>query len=261
MTEPILLSVEDGLARLTLNRPERLNAFDASMAAAWTRVVRDVVRRDDIGAVLLTGAGTSFCAGGDVAAMATTMSDGGEIAQLATTINRGITALTASDKPVVAAIHGATAGGGLGIMLATDYVVAGRSSRVGSRYANVGLTPDLSVTAHLARAVGERRALQLVLSDLMLTADEALRWGLVAEVVDDDDVVTRAEQVAAVWLNGATKAYGRAKQLIRQSPFNSFDVQLEQEARVIGESFDTSEAKRRIAAFAEASSRKRGGKP
>lgn len=257
MTEPILLSVEDGLARLTLNRPQRLNAFDASMAAAWDRVVQDVVGRDDVGAVLLTGAGPSFCAGGDVAAMATAMSGGGEIAKLATTINRGITALTASDKPVVAAIHGATAGGGLGIMLASDYAVAGRTSRIGSRYANMGLTPDLSVTAHLARAVGERRALQLVLSDLMLTADDALRWGLVAEVVDDDDVLVRAEQIAATWLGGATTAYGRAKQLIRQSPFNSFEAQLDEEARAIGESFDTAEAKRRIAAFADSSSRKR----
>ena len=256
LTEPILLSIDDGLARITLNRPHRLNAFNAELAEAWREVTVSVAGRDDVGAILLHGAGSSFCAGGDVAEMAATMSGGVQVEELARTINEGILALTESATPVVVALHGATAGGGLGIMLCSDYAVAASSARIGSRYANMALTPDLSVTAHLARAVGERRALQLVLSDLMLSADDALRWGLVAEVVADDAALTRAEEVARSWLAGASRAYGQAKRLVRAAPSRTLAQQLSAEAVAIGRSFDTVEARRRIAAFVEASQRR-----
>lgn len=259
MTEPILLTVHDGLAHITLNRPHRLNAFDVDLAHAWRRVTADVTTRSDVGAVLLSGAGSSFCAGGDVADMAAVLSGGEEVAELARTINAGLRALTESAVPVAAALHGATAGGGLGILLSTDYAVAGSSARIGSRYANMGLTPDLSVTAHLSRAVGERRALQLALTDRMLTADEALAWGLVAEVVPDDDVLARAEAVARSWLVGATGAYGEAKRLLRSSASRSVAEQLEEEAVTIGRSFDTDDARHRITAFVEASRRRKQG--
>lgn len=249
MTEPILLSVDNGLARITLNRPERLNAFNAAMSQAWGRVIEEVLDRDDVGAVLLNGSGPAFCAGGDVAEMATSSPDGAQLEALAQHINRGIVALTTSTVPVVLAAHGATAGGGLGIFLCSDYAVVGRSARVGSRYAAMGLTPDLSVTAQLALAVGQRRALQLVLSDRMLSAEEALSWGLAAEVVDDDEVLTRAEQVARSWLEGATGAFGKAKWLVRRAPEQPFADQLDAEARTIGESFATPEAQARIRAF------------
>lgn len=166
MSAPILLSVDDGLATLTLNRPERLNAFNADMARAWERVTIEVTGRGDVGAIVLAGAGSSFCAG------------------------------------------------------------------------------------------GERRALQLVLTDRLLSAREALEWGLVAEVVDDDAVLARVEEVARSWLDGATRAYGQAKRLIRSSPSRSVADQLEVEARTIGESFDTDDDKQRIAAFVEASRRR-----
>ena len=252
MPDPILLSVDDGLARVTLNRPARLNAFDADLAGAWESVTTDVTSRDDVGAILLSGAGPAFCAGGDVVAMATTMGSPSDLEALAHAIHRGIRALTESAVPVVAAVHGAVAGGGLGILLSSDYAVAAAGARIGSRYANVGLTPDLSVSAHLTRAVGERRALQLVLSDRMLTADEALDWGLVAEVVPDDALLARAEAVARTWLDGATAAYGQAKRLVRSAPSRSFAEQLDEEARTIAASFGTPEAQTRIAAFLRA---------
>lgn len=257
---PIQLAVEDGLARITLNRPERLNAFNADLSQAWEKAALEVTSRGDVGAILLTGNGPAFCAGGDVAEMATGMGSGEQLTDLARTINNGIRALTQSAIPVVAAAQGATAGGGLGILLCSDYAVAGANSRFGSRYANIGLTPDLSVTAHLARAVGERRALQLLLTDHMLSADEALHWGLVAEVVADADILARAEKVARSWLDGATGAYGRAKQLLRSAPGRPFSDQLEAEALGIGDSFDTDDAQARIRAFIEASLRRQRDK-
>jgi len=263
MTAAILLQVDEGLARLTLNRPERLNAFNSDLAFAWRDATAEATSRDDVRAILVDAAGPAFCAGGDVLEMATTMGDGAPLTELAGVINSGIRALTESSIPVVAAAHGTTAGGGLGILLSTDYAVVGSRSKLGSLYANIGLTPDLSVSAHLADAVGQRRALQLVLQDRLLTAEEALEWGLVAEVVSGADaadevdrVRQRAEEVARFWLAGAAGAYGQAKRLVRSQPARSFEEQLAEEARSIGAAFDTEDAKARVAAFAAASAKK-----
>lgn len=257
MSDEILLSIENGLARLTLNRPDRLNAFNAGLAEAWAATTAEATSRDDVGAILIDAAGPAFCAGGDVRDMAATMSGGADIQRLAHVINAGIRTLTESAIPVVAAAHGTTAGGGLGILLCSDYAIVGADSRIGSLYANIGLTPDLSVSAQLARAVGERRALQLVLQDRLLSADEALQWGLVAEVAGGEDAASiaasvkqRAEEVARFWLAGAAGAYGQAKRLVRSQPSRSFAEQLEEEARTIGAAFDTDQARTRIAAFA-----------
>lgn len=269
MTDPLLLTIDEGLARLTLNRPASLNAFDAAMAHAWRDATAEAVAREDVGAIMIEASGRAFCAGGDVLAMSTGMAGGHEITSLAHVINAGILSLTTSAIPVVAAAHGTTAGGGLGILMCSDYAVVGASSKIGSRYANIGLTPDLSVTAQLARAVGERRALQLLLQDRMLSAEEAVDWGLVAEAVagpasdsgsdpdaEADAVRRRAEQVARSWLDGAAGAYGQAKRLLRSQPSRSFDEQLSVEADAIGAAFDTPDAQARIAGFA-AASRKR----
>jgi 2-(1,2-epoxy-1,2-dihydrophenyl)acetyl-CoA isomerase len=269
MTEsPILLSVEDGLARLTLNRPTRLNAFNAELAHAWAEVTVEATSRDDVGAIVLDAAGPAFCAGGDVLDMAQTMGSGSQIEELAGVINRGIRALTESSVPVVAAAHGTTAGGGLGILMCSDYAIIGADSRIGSLYANIGLTPDLSVSAQLAHAVGQRRALQLVLQDRLLTAREALQWGLVAEVVEGEDaastaaaVKARADEVARFWLSNAYGAYGQAKRLVRSQPARSFEEQLAEEARSIGAAFETPDAKARVAAFAAASTRRSPSTP
>lgn len=249
MSDPILFSVDQGLARITLNRPERLNAFDASMAHAWVAATTEATSRDDVGAILVDAAGPAFCAGGDVRAMAD-MGSGTAITELAEVINGGILALTESSVPVAVAAHGTTAGGGLGILLSGDYAVVGEGSRIGSLYASMGLTPDLSVSAQLARAVGERRALQLVLQARMLSAAEAVEWGLVAEAVPDAEVGARAEAVARLWLDNAAAAYGQAKRLVRDAAFRPFGEQLSVEAQTIGAAFDTPEAQALVTGFA-----------
>ena len=249
MTDPILCEVADGIARITLNRPDRLNAFDVEAAGEWTRIATEVVARDDVRVVLLAGSGRAFCAGGDVRSMTEQGFDGGSLTELAGLINRGQLALLESSIPVVAAAHGSTAGGGLGILLTSDYAVVGRSSKIGCIYARVGLTPDLTVSALLARAVGERRALQLVVSDRMLSAQEALDWGLVAEVVDDDEVPARAEAVARAIADHAPGARGEAKRLVRSGGERSLAESLEDEARTIGRAIGTPDAQTLIAAF------------
>lgn len=273
MSDAVLFTVDEGLARLTLNRPARLNAFNADLAHAWRDATAEAVGRDDVRAILIDGAGPAFCAGGDVIDMASEMGSGADITALARVINEGITSLTSSTVPVVAAAHGTTAGGGLGILLCSDYAVVGAHSKLGSLYANIGLTPDLSVSAQLARAVGERRALQLVLQNRLLSAAEAQEWGLVAEVVgsptgsgaqpdavaEADAVRARAEEVARFWLAGAAGAYGQAKRLVRDQPSRSFAEQLEAEALSIGASFDTDDAKALVHRFAAASAARVAG--
>lgn len=263
MNDAILFSVDEGMARLTLNRPARLNAFNSDLAHAWRDATAEATSRADVKAILIDAAGPAFCAGGDVIEMATAGGDAMDITALAEVINAGIRSLTESSVPVVAAAHGTTAGGGLGILLSSDYAVVGSRSRLGSLYANIGLTPDLSVSAQLARAVGQRRALQLVLQDRLLSAQEAVEWGLVAEAITGEDgaseaalVRARGEEIARFWLAGAADAYGQAKRLVRSQPERTFVEQLSEEARSIGAAMATQEAQARIAAFAAAPAKK-----
>ncbi|MGA0566983.1 enoyl-CoA hydratase/isomerase family protein [Rathayibacter sp. KR2-224] len=255
MSDTILFEVSDGLAHLTLNRPERLNAIDGDAAHRWRDLAREVAERDDIRAVLFDASGPAFCAGGDVAAMASTGGGGQVVGGLADVIHEGHRIFDETPKPIVAAVQGAVAGGGLGFMLVADYVVAGEAAFFVSKYADIGLTPDCGVSTLLPQAVGVRRALQLLLTDRSLTAVEGLEWGLVAEVVPDDALTARARAVAEHWLTGAGGAYGQAKRLVRASVGRSYADGLDDEARTIGAAFDTEDARTRVAAFAARSAR------
>jgi 2-(1,2-epoxy-1,2-dihydrophenyl)acetyl-CoA isomerase len=256
MSDSILVRIDGPLARITLNRPASLNAMDADMAARW-RDAAAAATAPGIGAIVLDAAGPAFCAGGDVVAMSGFAAGGADITALAGVINTGIRALVESSVPVVAAVQGAVAGGGLGLMLAADYIVASEKARFVSRYANIGLTPDLGVSTLLPAAIGQRRALQLLLQDRMLDAAEALEWGLVAELAAPDAVAARAEEVARFWLDGATAAFGQAKRLVRSGAGRTFAENLSDEAATIGRAFDTPDAKARVAGFAAASAKSR----
>ncbi|MFT4051164.1 MAG: enoyl-CoA hydratase/isomerase family protein [Microbacterium sp.] len=251
MTDPILYTREGALARLTFNRPASLNAMGFEMGRRWRDLAHEVTADETVGAVLIDAAGPAFCAGGDVIEMATSGASGAAVTAMAEIIHDGIRALVSSDKPVVAAVQGAVAGGGLGLMLTADYVVAGPGAKFVSRYANIGLTPDLGVSTLLPAAIGQTRALRLLLQDETIDAGTALDWGLIAEVADDPG--RRAEEIAAFWLAGATAAFGQAKRLIRAGARRAFAENLDDEARTIGASFDTPEARSRVAAFAAAS--------
>jgi 2-(1,2-epoxy-1,2-dihydrophenyl)acetyl-CoA isomerase len=257
MSESILVTRDGALARVTFNRPAFLNAMGFEMGRRWRDVAHELTSDDSVGAVILDAAGPAFCAGGDVLEMATSGAAGSEVTDAAHTIHDGIRTFVESDKPIVAAVQGAVAGGGLGLMLTADYIVASEQSRFVSKYANIGLTPDLGVSTLLPAAVGQRRALQLLLQDLTIDAATALDWGLVTEVVPAADVAARAEAVARFWLDNATGAFGQAKRLVRTGAGRSFAENLDDEAASIGARFDTDEARARVAAFAAASAKSR----
>ena len=254
--EAILFEVSDGLARITLNRPARLNAVDPDAIGRCQAIAHEVAERDDIGAVLFDATGRAFCAGGDVLAMSQLAAGEPDasavITGLADRIHDGHRILRESSKPIVAAVQGPVAGGGLGFMLVADIIVASERATFASRYADVGLTPDCGVSTLLPEAVGTRRALELTLTSCTLTADEALEWGLVAEVVAHDALAARAREIADSWLRGATGAYGQAKRLVRSGLTRSFQEALDDEARTIGAAFVTPAAQAGVAAFAAA---------
>lgn len=255
MSESILLRVEGGLARVTFNRPAFLNAMDFEMGERWREVARAVTEDAAVGAVILDAAGPAFCAGGDVIAMATSGASGSEVTATAHVIHEGIRTFVQSDKPIVAAVQGAVAGGGLGLMLTADYVVASDAAKFVSKYANIGLTPDLGVSTLLPAAIGQRRALQLLLQDRTIDAATALDWGLVAEVVPGAEVAPRAEAVARFWLENSTAAFGQAKRLVRTGAGRTLAENLADEAASIGARFDTDDSRARVAAFASASAK------
>jgi 2-(1,2-epoxy-1,2-dihydrophenyl)acetyl-CoA isomerase len=257
VTDSILLHVEGGLARVTFNRPAFLNAMDFEMGGRWRDIAHAVTEDPAVGAVILDAAGPAFCAGGDVVAMATSGAAGSDVTATAHVIHDGIRTFALSDKPIVAAVQGAVAGGGLGLMLSADYIVAADSAKFVSKYANIGLTPDLGVSTLLPAAIGQRRALQLLLQDTTIDAATALDWGLVAEVLPRDGVGARAEAIARFWLAGATAAFGQAKRLVRLGADRSFAENLDDEARSIGARFETDESRARVAAFAAASAKSR----
>jgi 2-(1,2-epoxy-1,2-dihydrophenyl)acetyl-CoA isomerase len=245
----ILFDVRDGLAHVTLNRPARLNAVDPEAIARWQELAHEIAERDDIGAVLFDANGRAFCAGGDVVAMSelAAKSDdaapGETVRRLADRIHDGHRTLRESTKPIVAAVQGAVAGGGLGYMLVADVVIASERATFASRYSDIGLTPDCGVSTLLPEAVGVRRALELT-----------LEWGLVAEVVPPDALHARAHEVASGWLAGATAAFRQTKRLMHAGLGRRFQDALDDEARTIGAAFETPYAQRAIAAFAAAAS-------
>ena len=251
MSDSILYTRDGALARLTFNRPASLNAMGFEMGRRWRDLAHEVTADDTVGAVLLDAVGPAFCAGGDVIEMATSGAKGADVTDMAHVIHEGIRTFAASDKPIVAAVLGAVAGGGLGLMLTADYVVASPRAKFVSRYANIGLTPDLSVSTLLPAAIGQTRALRLLLQDETIDAQTALDWGLVTELAADPGA--RAAEVAAFWLANATAAFGQAKRLVRAGADRTFADNLDDEARTIGARFDTPESQARVAAFAAAS--------
>lgn len=261
MAAKIQLTIDSGIAHLVFANPDKRNAIDFDAGQQYRDACVAAVSSDEVRAILITALGPAFCVGGDLLAMARSgvsgapgseeQVTGAQVTAAAQIIHEGIASLVGSSKPIVAAVRGAVAGGGIGLMLAADYVVAGADLRVSGSYADVGLTPDLGVSTLLTRAVGERRALEMLVGRRELDSSTAHAWGMVAEVTDDPD--SRATALARQWAEGPSRALGEAKRLVRTSGNRDFAASLDDEARSIGAAFDGDDSRARIAAFAAAS--------
>lgn len=242
-------SVADGVAHIELNRPNAANAFDMATAEAFDAAVRAAGEDDAVRAVLLTGAGKRFCAGGDVAAMVAADDQAAFLQELADALDLGARRLDALAKPVVCAVQGAVAGAGNSVMLAADVIVAAESTKFVMAYPGVGLTPDIGVTWLLPRAVGQVRALEYALTGRTLSAVEAREWGLVTSVVADDEVQSAARGLAVKLAAGPVFALGQARRMIRRSWEVSREEAGTDESRTISEAVTTADAQERLKAF------------
>jgi 2-(1,2-epoxy-1,2-dihydrophenyl)acetyl-CoA isomerase len=248
---PVLLDIDGGVASLTLNRPDKLNAFTAAMHAALAGALDRIEGDRGVRAVLLTGAGRAFCAGQDLSERAI----GGEAVDLGETLERLynplISRLVALDRPVVAAVNGVAAGAGANLALACDLVLAGRSASFIQAFARIGLVPDSGGTWHLPRLVGTARALGMALTAEPVTAEQAAAWGLIWRVVDDERLLPEARALAERLAAGPTLALGLIKRAIRGASRTTLDEQLAIERdfqRTAGASQDYREG---VAAFFE----------
>lgn len=249
---PVRLELRDGVAHLTLDRPEAANAINLGMANALAASARRLAATEDLRAVLLRGAGDRFCAGGDVHAFAESgpkLAD--QLAAILDALHAAVVDLARLDAPVVAAVHGSAAGAGLSLLAGADLVVAAAGTRFVMAYAAVGLAPDGGSTWYLPRLVGLRRATELALTNRVLDADEAEAWGLVTRVVAADALAEESERLVADLAAGATGALGAAKRLLRESLSASLDEQLDRESVAMVAAGRSADGQEGVAAFVE----------
>ena len=247
MTDNVIYRQVAGVCHIELNRPAVSNAVDLPTTDELEAAIDLAASDDSVRAVLVTGAGKRFCAGGDVAAMVTAPDRAAYVLALARALDSALQKLSALEKPTVAAVQGAVAGAGLAVMLSCDVIVAAESTKFVTAYSGVGLTPDCGVSYLLPRAIGQQRALALALTNRALSAREALEWGLVTEVVEDAGVAERAAAVAAELAAGPSFALGQAKRLIRSSWEMSRAEVGADEARTISDAVSTEDASRLLA--------------
>ena len=253
MFETILFDIADGVARLTFNRPDRLNSFTVLMhqeVAAALATVKDPA--SGARALLLTGAGRGFCAGQDLNDRAVAP---GEDIDLGDSVERFynplIRTLTSLDLPVIVAVNGVAAGAGANIALTGDIVLAARSARFIESFAAIGLIPDSGGTWILPRLVGQARALGMALTGEPIGAAQAADWGLIWKCVDDEALMPEAEALAARLAAGPTRGLAATKHAIRSTWAKTLDQDLDDERdlmRALGRSADYREG---VAAFLE----------
>lgn len=250
--QTLLVDVRDGVAQVTLNRPDAANSLTLEMAGELMHATLQLDEDPAVRAVLVTGAGATFCSGGDLKEFA---QQGDRLPlhlrEMTTYLHAAVSRLARMERPVIAAVHGSAAGAGMSLTCASDIVLAAESARFAMAYTARGLAPDGSLTYFLPRIIGLRRALELALTNRVLSAREALEWGLVTGVVPDESLLPEAHVLAGRLGAGATKALGAAKRLLRAGLTETLESQMEQESRSISSTAATADGREGIAAFVE----------
>jgi 2-(1,2-epoxy-1,2-dihydrophenyl)acetyl-CoA isomerase len=248
----ILYAAEGGIARLTLNRPDRLNSFNDAMHAEVRDALSRVKASADMRVLLLTGAGRGFCAGQDLGDRA--VAPGSEAVDLGASIERNykplVLALRALPLPVICAVNGVAAGAGANIALACDIVIAAKSASFIQAFSKIGLMPDSGGTYFLPRLVGSARAIGLSMLGDKLSAEEAAAWGLIWKCVDDAKFAASVEALVQQLATAATRGLAATKQAMYAAGQNTLEQQLDLERdtqRALGQSADYREG---VSAFA-----------
>jgi 2-(1,2-epoxy-1,2-dihydrophenyl)acetyl-CoA isomerase len=248
----ILFEVADGVATLTLNRPERLNSFNTEMHEEIVSILDTVESDPAIRAMLVTGAGRGFCAGQDLNARRPGEDgkiDAGDA--LERYYNPLARRLRAMPKPIVAAVNGVAAGAGASFAFTCDIVVAARSATFLQAFSRIGLVPDAGSTYFLPRLAGSARAMGMALLGESLSAERAEEWGLIWKVVDDAQLMDEAKAIVGKLAQGPTKGLGLIKQAIYRSLDNEFAAQLDLERDSQMKANQTEDFREGVTAFLE----------
>lgn len=249
--ETIRFEKEEGVATITLNRPDAANALVPKLAEELYEASLLCAEDDEIRAIVLTGAGRIFCGGGDLAYFASEPNLKKALLKMTTHIHGAISRLIHQPAPVICAVNGTAGGGGFSLMLSCDIAISVENAKFTLAYTAAGLTPDASSTYFLPRIVGLRRANELALTNRRLTATEALEWGIVNQVVPAEELMPTVMKLAKQIAKGPTEAYGKALGLMRGSFDHSLETEMELEAQSISNIITTPNAREGVQAFLE----------
>lgn len=255
MSDPVLTSRDGGVLTITLNRPEALNALNRPLMEQFRAALAAAAHDKDVRALIVTGAGRGFCAGADLLEAPTSRpaSRGQGISDSMTShFNPLARDIAQFPKPTVAAVNGTAAGGGVGIALACDIVIAAQSAKFIQVFApQLGLVPDMGCSWHLPRLVGAARAKGLALLGDRLSAADAETWGLIWQCVADAELAARAKEIAGKLAGGPTKGLVATRDVLAAAMDNDLVAQLDLERRVQHEMGNTADFAEGVAAFAQ----------
>jgi 2-(1,2-epoxy-1,2-dihydrophenyl)acetyl-CoA isomerase len=246
--ETITFEQSGPITRITLNRPDAANGMNDTM----TRELADAARRCDADAtkvVVLTGSGRFFCAGGDLKSFASAPNRGLHIKGVADDLHRAISSFSRMDAVLITAVNGTAAGAGFSIAVTGDLVLAAESASFTMAYTRVGLSPDGSSSYFLPRLIGIAKSKELMLTNRTLSAQEASRWGLVTEVVPDDELAASADALAGRMAATAGGSNGGVKRLLLATFSRGLEEQMELEGRLIADRAESADGREGVDAF------------
>lgn len=251
--EHVLVDVADAIGTLTLNRPDKLNAFAGTMRQEIADAVRSLAADDAVRVIVITGAGRAFCAGADIGYMKQ-LTASGDVAAFRGLVEAGrevVTVIRATLKPVIASVNGPAAGGGANMALACDLRIASDKAAIGQTFGRIGLHPDWGGTYFLPRLVGAAKALELIFGAEMVGADEALRLGLFSRVVPHEQLASVTREVALSLAQKPPRALALVKTAVYASDRHTLDDQLDMELAHQLACFQSEDAKEGLDAFLE----------
>ena len=246
--ENILFNAKDGIARITLNRPEKLNSFTSAMHIELQDAIARINADQSLRVLVLTGAGRGFCAGQDLADVAGKEGLGDLVKIFYSPLVQSIRDLP---MPVIAAVNGVAAGAGANLALACDIVIAARSASFVEAFCRLGLIPDTGGTYVLPRLLGSARATGLAMLGDKLSAERAESWGLIWQCVDDDKLVAEVDKLATHFSTAPTLGLVRTKQAFQASSSNTYAQQLALEGEMMTELGNSHDYREGVAAFIE----------
>jgi len=252
MSQVVLVSVAAGVATLTLNRPQVLNAMDGEMMQQLRPATEALEKDPAVRAVVIRGEGAAFMAGGDVSVFHRHIGELPElIVRWGTEMHIAFLALRRMGKPVLASVHGAVAGAGFSLMCAADLAIAAADTRFTLAYANIGASPDGGSTHFLPRLVGYKKAMELIMLPDRFDAETARSLGLVNWVVPAAELVEQTAKIARRLADGPTGAFAEAKRLVNQSFSTPMEKQMEEELLAFSRCARGADLKEGVGAFIE----------